>query len=187
MSQKIDYLRTKTHKIHKIVFDLKTQSWKNKMRTIVKGYDHVLNCWNNIPEKAKEELLDLSTYPTNPEYKKQLVVILKRVATDSISLKLLVRYYKMCLNVESTDKNIVLCIVNGSIFETNLLDGSTQPISLNGLLGRYQELFPHIKTESSEPTPISNTELMELLKQNYPLIEQEMLPDGSSGQFKNMV
>ena len=33
-----------------------------------------------------------------------MVVIIKRIATDSITLKLLVRYFKMCLTVESIDK-----------------------------------------------------------------------------------
>ena len=185
MNQKIEYLREKTHKISKIIWDNKTQKWVCKLKTIVKSFDHILNRWDVT--SSKEELMPLQFYPNNPDYQKELFILIKRIATDSTTLKLLVRFYKQKLTVKSTDSNIVLCIVNGSIFQTNLLNGSTQPISLNGLLGRYRELFPHIQVSTQEPTPVSNAELVELINKNYPIIEQQMLPDGSEGEYKSMI
>ena len=186
MSQKIEYARFKEKGRDRIVWDSESNSLKNKHTKIIMGFDSLLRVWSKVSETV--EMQDIGKYPTNPSYQKELFILIKRTATDNLTLKLLTRYFKQRLVVKSTDKNILLCVVNGSLFQTNFnMGGATQPICLNGLMN-YRELFPYLKIEISEPTPINAIEVSKLIQEGYPLTEENLLnPDGSSTEFRTLV
>jgi len=178
--QEIEYARFKEKGRDKIVFDAKTQSFKNRHVTLTYGYDAVLGRWDKISEKT--ELLDVSTYPTKPTKKLEFDVVLMRQATDYQTLKTLTAYFKQkfIAEVKDAESNVYLVLCNGKIFMCDVIRGTTAPLEMNYTPENIKRTF------IGEPIRITEKEKDALLRDGYPLYEQILLPNGDS-EFRQLV
>lgn len=183
--EKIEFLRTKTQVKERIIFDLQSKELKNRRKTILKGYDHILNRWIKASEKT--ELLPIETYPTCPEKSKTFNIVLVRNAVDTFTAMPFTRYFKqkICVSMKDKENNVYLVLVDGKLFMSDVLyrDGYvvTAPLSMNFIMNpKYQaEIEQKVNVKFEEPTPITEAEKDKLKLEGYPLYEQTFTPEGS--------
>jgi hypothetical protein len=168
MEKKISYVREKTTKSIKIVYDTETKSYKCRVKTTVKGLDAVLQRWDVL--SVKEELLPLSEHPTKPTKVIETCLIIMREAIDYQTLKMLKGYFrqKIKVSVKDAESNIYLTYANGHIFMNDLVRGLCAPMQVN-------HTPTNLKLEKlGEPERISEQEKNELVKQGFSIYEEIM-------------